>query len=329
MVFRLRGKRFHLTYSQCPIDADRFVDFFNKLPNNEVVRIRVGAELHQDGNPHRHIAVEFRRAWNRTGDSAERFFDVDQHHPQIKPKRTKPEWLGAWRYAAKDGQYDDWGEPGSGYDDDGNTGSVNRRAEHIGDDLVSTAEETTDYLEFLRTVGNSNASFPLAKEIWSTVKARGLNDRTLHDPENPGELEGRISNFHLRSLRWPDDGWERRSLILQGPSFIGKTTWCKLYAPKPALWVRHSDDVDQFRPGYHASIIIDDQCFQHTPRSNQLNWVDQQDPATCHIRYKRIHLPAGLPRIFTCNEGSDKLPVAYGMGDVAIDNRCRLIQFFE
>lgn len=325
-MFRLRGKRFHLIYSQCPLDADRIIEFFTNLPNNEVVRIRIGNESHQDGNPHRHVAIEFRRPWNRAGNTAERFFDIDEYHPQIKPKRTKPEWLGTWQYAAKDGQFHDWGEPGTGYDDD-NTGGGVRRTEHIGDDLISAAEETTDYLEYLRTVGNTGANFPLSKEIWSAVKARRNDDRTIFDPENPGELEARISNFHLRSLRWPDDGWERRSLILQGPSYIGKTTWCKLYAPKPALWVRHADDLDKFNADVHRSIIVDDQCFQHRPRPDQLNWVDMQDPATVHIRYKRAKLPAGLPRIFTCNEGSDKLPVCYGMGDAAIDNRCKLIVF--
>jgi len=104
-AFRLKGKRFHLTYSQCPLERDRIFEFLSTL-GKDVIRCRIGCELHDDGSPHRHVAIEYASAWDRRNASS--FFDIDGFHPQILPKRTKSEWSAAWEYAKKEGDFADY-----------------------------------------------------------------------------------------------------------------------------------------------------------------------------------------------------------------------------
>lgn len=59
--FRLQAKGFFLTYSQCPIPKEDYLDLLKRrqptLP--PVYEILVVQELHQDGNPHLHVWIKF------------------------------------------------------------------------------------------------------------------------------------------------------------------------------------------------------------------------------------------------------------------------------
>lgn len=309
--FRLKGKRFHLIYAQCNLDAFTIYDVLEDL-GKPIVRARIANELHENGDPHRHVAIEFESAWDVRNANAHLFFDIEGHHPQIKPKRLNTAWRNAWEYCAKDNRYTDFGAPLEPEDDH--------------ESLVDEAQTQHSFTEYLRVVERTRRNPYLAKLIWDAVQRERGNDRTILDPDDPEELIGRISSPILRNAEYDGLGPNGPvSVILQGPSSIGKTTWAKLNAPKPALWVVHPDDLKLFRPFYHASIIIDDQCMQHTPRSNQLQWVDRRNPTSVHLRYVVAHIPAGVHRIFTCNLGQHLLPVAVGCGDDAIDARCHVL----
>lgn len=92
-----------------------------------------------------------------------------------------------------------------------------------------------------------------------------------------------------------------KAIIIRGPTGCGKTTWAKYYAPKPALFVTHIDDLRQLQPR-HKSIIFDDMDFRHTPRTAQIHLVDRYDIRSIHVRYGTVSIPAGIVKIFTCNE---------------------------
>ncbi|AXH77346.1 MAG: Rep catalytic domain protein [Cressdnaviricota sp.] len=302
MVFRLRGKRFHLIYARCNLAPLLIYTSLNALGNendNPVTRLRVASEKHQDGSDHRHVTVAFTRAWDRTGLNAERLFDIINYHPQIKPKRTKRQWINAVVYLEKDGNWEDFAQPGHGFE-----------AEEDADEttLVDTAKATNNLLEYLRIVERQKRNPYLARWVWDAVAAQRDTDRTILAPDTPEILFGRINDHNLRELEYDGNGRNGPvSMILQGPTSIGKTSWALLNTPKPALWVKHSDDLKYFREGYHISIIVDDLDLKHTPRSNQLNWVDRRNPTTVHIRYRVATIPAGVHRVFTCNR--DYVPV--------------------
>lgn len=103
----------------------------------------------------------------------------------------------------------------------------------------------------------------------------------------------------LRSFLLPEEGI--KSIVVVGKSGSGKTSWAKWVSPKPALFVTHIDDLRKLRPE-HKSIIFDDMDFRHTPRTAQIHLVDRTDTRSIHIRYGTATVPAGIIKIFTCNE---------------------------
>lgn len=301
--FRLKGKRFHLTYSQCDIHRDRIFEFLSTL-GKDVIRCRIGHELHADGSPHRHVAIEFASAWDRRNASS--FFDCDGFHPQILPKRTNGAWNAAWEYAKKEGDFADY---------------VDQEAAAANQTLGELAESSASYREYLEAIDERGTQFGLAKEMWKVCTTSSAVTITAENVDE--HAVGTIPSLHLQALRF--DPNELRSVILQGPSLIGKTTWALRNMPYPCLWVNQVEDLRDFRRGYHKSIIFDDVCYQHRPRSEQLYLVCNRQPRSCWARYCNVRLPRGLHKLFTCNDGKDLLPVMHQMGDDGIDSRCFLI----
>jgi len=97
--------------------------------------------------------------------------------------------------------------------------------------------------------------------------------------------------------------WHKeKALILIGDSGIGKTTAAKQIIPKPTLFVSHIDDLKHFKSEIHKSILFDDVCFNHYPVQSQIHLVDFDNPRSIHVRYGVAKIPAGIAKIFTCNE---------------------------
>lgn len=318
MGYRLKGKRFHLTYAQCTLPPTRLYEFLSTL-GKDVVRCRIACELHKDGSEHRHVAIQFSNAWDRT--NAATFFDCDGHHPNIKPKRTKPEWIAAWNYGSKDGNYTDWGDPET---ETGDTPKEN---------IVDVAERlnSSDYREFIRYCDDHNKNWHLAKEAWRAV--HGTSAITITDDNASLHLRDRsISSVLLRHMPpsviesgLSENAEPKTSLCIRGPPGCGKTTWALTHAPRPCLWCRGIEDIRAYVIGYHQSIILDDLMVRHRPRTDQLNIVDRQCPmATLWGRYSDIHLD-GVPRVFTFNHGHD--PVDFYDG--AIARRCFVVEIEE
>jgi len=118
---------------------------------------------------------------------------------------------------------------------------------------------------------------------------------TLYDYQGGGDMCPDIAFF-----RYED--FSAKVLVLEGPTGCGKTTWAMLHAPKPALIVTHLDMLKkEFDPNFHKSVIFDDMSFSHQPREQQLHILEQRYCANIHIRYSYVSLPAGFPKIFTCN----------------------------
>jgi hypothetical protein len=90
------------------------------------------------------------------------------------------------------------------------------------------------------------------------------------------------------------------SLVVIGPSGIGKTTYALWIAPKPALVVTHLDDLRQLTSRV-KSIVFDDMTFSHHPRESQIHLVDRYLTRSIHMRYRTATIPAGIVKIFTAN----------------------------
>jgi len=103
MPFRLNSKSFIVTYPQCNLDKQLVLEWFQRLFPDNLLGIRVGRELHEDGEPHLHAVFHLRAAFSTRN---ERCFDIEGFHPNIQSTRSLPK---SYAYAGKEADFTDWG----------------------------------------------------------------------------------------------------------------------------------------------------------------------------------------------------------------------------
>lgn len=266
-----RGKYFIVTYPRCDLDHQTI---WNHCQSKGACGAVIASELHEDGQPHRHAFVCF----GARKELSIRSLDVNGFHPNIQSCRSAQDSI---EYVKKDGVWTEFGdtailEPGS-----------------MGDPRNFATES-----EWLRHCHATNVQYGYAKRIWDLSQVHDpytIGQGAVSDSDFENRVDGRLAVF--------DYVFESGcSLILEGPSGTGKTTWAKYFAPKPSLFVTHLDVLRQFRPGFHQSIIFDDMQFSHLPRETQIHLLDTENPRAIHVRYGTASIPAGVVKIFTCNQ---------------------------
>lgn len=80
--FQLNRKTFLLTYPQCTVTKEAMLAFL--ATKEEVDYAVVCKEEHQDGSPHLHAYVVYRRAIRASGNTAMRYFDFEGFHPNVQ-----------------------------------------------------------------------------------------------------------------------------------------------------------------------------------------------------------------------------------------------------
>lgn len=271
MAFRLNAKHFALTYSN--VEQQGWIEFTKEALVEHLISLGAeyviaGRENHEDGTPHFHALVSFKR---RKDVRNANYFDFGNVHPNIQSCRNVAAWT---TYVKKDGDFFEQGV--------------------AKDDVFCLCRQSSreDWVSYCLA---NKISFQYMDHIWDATHVP--NTCTVEEYAQP---DGAVINFELEYFRFED--YESRVLSIVGPTGTGKTTWALKYAPKPALVVSHLDVLREFKPGYHKSIIFDDMSFCHMPREAQIHLADQRVPRTIHCRYKAVSIPAGVPKIFTSNQ---------------------------
>jgi len=257
---------FFLTYPQSEFQHENVHAFLNSI--KPVVWARVATELHEDGNPHCHVAVRFgARIKTR---SNHRIFDMDGRHPNIQVTRRIKNVL---EYVSKGGNFTDFGKvPG----------------EQNTLDAVYELSRGDDREAFDRAALANRLSYQWACHIWNMGHASDA--LTISAPGEGSEC------LQLLAMPIPD-----KTVVVIGPSGCGKTTWAKRVCNKPGLFVTHIDDLKSFDAAKHKSIVFDDMDFQHWPRTAQIHIVDRDDVRSINVKHGKVTLPARLQKIFTAN----------------------------
>lgn len=290
------GKRFFLTYPQTSHDLLQPLITFLRT-RGQLVGYVIGKELHDNGDPHLHAAIEYESLIR--GDK--RMFDFEGRHPNIQSPRN---WMACKQYCKKDKNFEEWTL------EDGEQPVANRKgdrptADEVNDKLMCSTEE-----EWMLWCAINSISYQYARWFW---------DRTILDPSTIQERKPETEMFiHPALQQFTFTEHVHKTIIIKGPSGCGKTTWAKLHMPLPSLFVSHIDQLKSFKPGFHKSIIFDDVDFKHWPRVSQIHLCDYHDPRSIHCRYATANIPAGIFKCFTCNE----LPI--DITDEAIRRRVRV-----
>lgn len=251
-------------------------------------------ETHEDGGYHLHALVEYMQKRNIKNERAFDATDDDGniYHPNIETVRNV---IKAKNYLSKEDE----------------TPLL------YGDVEGWTIKEVKDYVSEIRELEpNDRINYAIKNKIqkwqWDMIFSK-RDDLTITEDPALGTVYD--PNF-LDAKHVPN-----KCLILQGNTGAGKTTTAKALGPYPMLWCTHIDDLKHFVSGFHQCILFDDMSFKHMPRGQQINLLDITDARTIHVRYSCVTIPAGIPRIFTCNYGE----FPFEQADPALARRWHLI----
>lgn len=206
MSFRIQGRHFFLTYSQCLLDHDFIYTYLLQLQigGEEPERICVAMENHQDGGTHYHCYLMYPHRRNVTNP---RSWDIQNYHPNVQKINNLKKCL---KYILKDNNYK------SNFQVVKPT--VGQIAESCADEeaFIKTAEEEYG-TKFVSSFSNWIAFYNRKKKLklvsepigdWSAFK---IND--LHLLCRILSVQGHIK-----------DGRRTKSIWLYGPSRTGKTS---------------------------------------------------------------------------------------------------------
>lgn len=280
-MFRFAAKRVFLTYSKVSDIMTKECVYYTIDERYPVMTYFVAEERHASGDRHIHAVFEFRHKIDSKDVTC---FDVNdgwtQFHPNIQTiKKGNAHWERVLEYCDKE-------DP---------CPFTNTEIKPTWGEIVETANSEQDFMRLVRRhyprdfALNHSRLEAMAKKVYPTYDPNTIESYSLHfSITMPPEL----------LLFTPLPG---HSTVVVGRPGCGKTTWAKLNAPKPSLFVRHLDSLAKLTTR-HMSIIFDDLDFRHLPPATQKFLVDTQDISEIHIRYRVATIPAGLTRIFTCNE---------------------------
>lgn len=277
------GKRFFLTYAQCNETKEDLLEFFQS--KGELAYYVIAREEHKVEGLHLHACIEFKHKIGKN----KRYLDFKGKHPN---KQDPRKWAATCQYTKKDGDFIE----------------SERRVEldvNLEEVLALSGSET----EWMQYCVNNKITFQYARWYWDRF---AQSEASLNDEDYPGTICDVLSKLQF-------DPNCNKALVIRGPSGCGKTTWAKKNCPKPALFVSHIDQLKKFLIGFHKSIVFDDVSFCHFPRTSQIHLLDFDNTRAIHCRHSIATIPAGVYKIFTCNEW----PVS--RGDPAIERRMRCV----
>lgn len=268
---RFQGKDIGLTYSQANgllqievitrIKKERNLDYYC-----------VSSELHQDGGIHYHVHLQYSKIKDIKN---EKYFNIikgeKEYHPSIEVLKHPTSWN---TYVKKDNIFVESGS-----------------YQEVSEFDPFTFARNNDYEPFLKQCIKKRISATYAQMIWNHVKS------IVFEVTTETEIKGTISPI----LAIINIQQERRSPLLIGPTGCGKTTYAKLHCSKPALFVSHIDQLKQFNPSKHKSIIFDDMDFTHWPTTGQIAIADYDDDRAINVKHSIALIPKHTEKWFTCN----------------------------
>lgn len=312
MPFRFSARRALLTYSQVCERVTKETILYSLLERYSIERYVIGEEAHEDQGRHVHAALTFHTKID-TRDPA--VFDINcghcttDHHPNIQPiRRGQANLLRAEEYCSKE-------DP---------TPLTNVEPKLTWGEIIEQASSQDEYLSLVQK--HYPRDFCLSLERLKTSASY------LFPATDPNTINAYAWTAEEEPTAWETidsqtQTWDplQTSLVIIGAPGCGKTTWAKLNALKPSLFIRHLDSLQYLRP-HHKSIIFDDLSFVHLPVATQKYLVDCQDLAEIHLRYRIGRIPAGTQKIFTGNEYPFE---SIGIHGEAISRRVTKIDLFQ
>nr|QTT61788.1 replication-associated protein [Opuntia virus 2-DBG_56] len=306
--FCVKAKNIFLTYPQCSLSKEEVLHQLQHihLPSNKKY-IKIARELHEDGQPHLHVLIQFEGKVQITNN---RLFDLvsptrsAHFHPNIQGAKSSSDVKS---YIDKDGDTLEWGE----FQIDGRSarGGCQKANESYAKALNASSieealqilkeEQPKDYfLQHHNILSNAQKIFQRPPQPW-----------------NPPYPLSSFTNVPEEMQEWADDYFGRplnqrpirpKSIIIEGNSRTGKTSWARSLGKHNYL----SGHLDFNANVYSNEVeynVIDDVAPTYLKMKHWKELIGAQRDWQSNCKYgKPVQIKGGIPAIILCNpdEGS-------------------------
>nr|UUV61370.1 C1 [Tomato mottle leaf curl virus] len=303
--FRIHSKNYFLTYPKCSLTKEEALSQILGLqtPVNKLF-VRVARELHEDGEPHLHVLIQFEGKLQCTN---ERLFDLisptrsAHFHPNVQGAKSSSDVKS---YVEKDGDFIDHGV----FQIDGRSARGGQQSANDTYAKVLNAGSVMEALNILRE--EQPKDFVLQHH-----NIRSNLERIFQRTPEPWVPPFPLSSFTEvpeEMQEWADDYFgidpaarpERPiSLIIEGDSRTGKTMWARALGPHNYL----SGHLD-FNPRVYSNEaeynVIDDITPQYLKMKHWKELIGAQKDWQSNCKYgKPVQIKGGIPSIVLCNPG--------------------------
>ncbi|UMM45350.1 replication-associated protein [Galium leaf distortion virus] len=303
--FRISAKNYFITYPQCSLSKEEALEQLLGLntPTNKKY-IKIARELHENGEPHLHVLVQFEGKFVCTNC---RFFDLvsptrsAHFHPNVQGAKSSSDVKS---YVNKDGDTLEWGEfQIDGRSARGGCQTANdsyAKALNAGGVLealqVLKEEQPADFVKHFHNLrANFEKIFAKAPEPW--VPPYPLSSFT----NVPEDMQAWSDEYFgvdpaARPVR-------PRSIIIEGSSRTGKTMWARSLGSHNYI----SGHLD-FNPRVYSDEVeynvIDDVAPTYLKLKHWKELIGAQRDWQSNCKYgKPVQIKGGIPAIVLCNPG--------------------------
>ncbi|ACJ03825.1 replication initiator protein [Chilli leaf curl virus] len=300
--FRINAKNYFLTYPKCSLTKEEALSQLKNLetPVNKLF-IRVCRELHENGEPHLHVLLQFEGKFQCKNN---RFFDLvsptrsAHFHPNIQGAKSSTDVKA---YVEKDGDFIDFGvfqidgrsaRGGQQSANDAYAEAINSGSKAAALTILREKAPKDYVLQFHNLNSNLDRIFTPPPEVYISPFSSSSFDQV------PVELEEWAAENVVGAAARP---LRPISIVLEGDSRTGKTVWARSLGPHNYL-CGHLDSSPKVYSNDAWYNVIDDVDPHYLKHFKEFMGA-QRDRQSNKKYGKPVQIKGGIPAIFLCNPG--------------------------
>nr|AIS68775.1 replication initiation protein [Bitter gourd yellow vein virus]UYO78095.1 AC1 [Tomato leaf curl New Delhi virus] len=300
--FQIYAKNYFLTYPKCSLTKEEALSQLQTLETPTSKKfIRVSRELHENGEPHLHVLIQFEGKFKCQNN---RFFDLvsptrsDHFHPNIQGAKSASD---VKTYVEKDGDFVDFGvfqidgrsaRGGCQSANDAYAEAINSGSKSAALNILREKAPKDFVLQYHNLVSNLDRIFTPPSEVYVSPFSISSFDRV------PPELVDWANVNVVCAAARP---FRPISIIIEGDSRTGKTMWARCLGPHNYLCghLDLSPKVYSNDAWYNVIDDVDPHYLKHFKE-----FMGAQRDWQSNTKYgKPVMIKGGIPTIFLCNTG--------------------------